>query len=402
MNAAELALLADPKALLAYASSIVNLILNGEISTDVAVDTELAAHPAHPAPAEAPAQPAAPVEEDVKYTEIRKLGTYPVVSESDMTQADRDAGKTKVEKGFEDTTDNGINDSPIEKSARAAAMRFFKGDVAEVERYMQWFHDNKQYFIDGSKTPIVDGYGYGKDGFRDVLIEKGEAVMGERGGGAQDVRLNFDEPEQATRGTYVSSKGVQVNVDVYDTCANPQLSNIPEPEKPAPAPAPVEVPKKDEYAVYGADTDCDCADQVGIVTRDVPADTVWTDENGDGKHWEKKRADGSISSEKVTVLDTDEFKGVPDDVVKRDYQELVKRGFKGDFIVYNLTDSEGRNFVACVRVDADGDPKSWELFSADHTGDPAEKIPPGHLKGKETILNGKALMDDMAHEKRIG
>ena len=231
-TAAFLAQHLKPEQLFANAAAFITAVLNGDFNPDtLSFDAQASVTPvAATAPqVEAPTSQAQP--ENVQYTEIRKLGTYPVVSDADMTPADE--GKTKVEKGFEDTTDNGINDSPIEKSARAAAMKFFNGDVEEVERFMKWFHENQQYYVDGSHQQ-----GYSKDGFRDVFVEKGEAVMGERNGGAKDVKINFDKPEQATRGTYVTSDGVRVNADVYDTCANPQLS-MAEPEKSTPTPAPV-------------------------------------------------------------------------------------------------------------------------------------------------------------------
>lgn len=386
MNAAELALLADPKALLAYASSIVNMILNGEISADVTVSTELTAHTAHPAPAEAPAQPAAVPAPEAPEPEvtITRLGTNPVVSDADLTPAEKEAiekGKfSKVEKGFQDTTDNDINDSPIEKSARAAAMKFFNGDVEEVERYMTWLHENKQYFIDGSKTPIVDGVGYNKDGFKDVEIVDGEAVMGERNGGAKEVKLVFDKPEQATRGVYVTSGGESVNSDVYDTCGNPQLS-MAEPEKPAPAPAPdtcAEGPK-DKVDVKLVEGSTPSAKPIPIATVErtgLKPGEMWNDD-GDGRAWQNAHS-----------LDRgDEFPGLPDRAqIDKDIAEFkAKYGGEPPYIVYTLVDCDGNSVVVCYNTDK----HSWNVFS-DNTWDQNKD---GRVTLDESIIDTKEELD---------
>lgn len=356
MNAAELALLADPKALLAYTSSIINLILNGEISADVSIETPLAAaQPSEVAPQSAPAT------EDVKYTEIRRLGSYPVVSDADLTPDEKEAIKrgefSKVEKGFQDTTENGINDSPIEKSARAAAMRFFNGDVEEVDRYMKWLHENKQHFIDGSKTPIVDGVGYDKGGFKDVQIVDGEAVMGERNGGAKDVNIKFDNPEQATRGVYVTSGGVRVNSDVYDICANPQLSMaIAETEKPVPAPVVASTcPDKHDWRFTikesggGIDLDGDSNPEHKIPVLEAPSDMTL----------EQARA----------VLEKSEWK--------------------------ELKDGESRRFLLWIDSDCDGHPEKIECVTVTRDGETVKvEVKPLDTKPGPGVKNYDDLGED--------
>lgn len=382
-TAAFLAQHLKPEQLFANAAAFITAVLNGDFNPDsLSFDAQASVTPvAATAPqVEAPTSQAQP--ENVQYTEIRKLGTYPVVSDADMTPADE--GKTKVEKGFEDTTDNGINDSPIEKSARAAAMKFFNGDVEEVERFMKWFHENQQYYVDGSHQQ-----GYSKDGFRDVFVEKGEAVMGERNGGAKDVKINFDKPEQATRGTYVTSDGVRVNADVYDTCANPQLS-MAEPEKPAPA-APAE-------AVCEPTKTIDIHTNDGTKDGDVPypqtkggevvpvvrmtgmePDAVWQDKNGDGDMVRKdSNSPVGVSWDRGEVLP-----GLSEDKVQKDVDALRAAGYKGNVIVYEVTDCNGKTVIACWDIEK----KEWGLaYPDDHNGNPYVE----RATGKKEYFDRKA------------
>lgn len=179
------------------------------------------------------------------------------------------------------------------------------------------------------------------------------------------------------------------------------------------APAPVEVPPgPKEYEVRSVKDDCtgscEPTETLGVVTRSVPADAVWNDENGDGKFWEEHRESrgsrGVGSRETVIALDGDEFKGLSPETVRKDYAELVALGYKGDYIVYNITDAEGKNIVFCVKVDAEGNPKSYSLFFGNHEEDVAKgvPVPDGHGKKYELYTSGKMLMEDLSKEKLVG
>ena len=291
MNAAELTHILSPQELLAYASSLINMIVNGEISPDVTVDTQLAAHTAHPVPAETPAQPA-PVTEPERIT-VRHLGNDPVV----RVDPDGAGPKTRIEHGFDgnDTDASTENDSTIIQSARELA-RAEGLNEQQTEELMKKIAADKDRFIAASK---VDGYS--SEGVTDTKIQKGDYGMA-TGSGPQKVTLDLETPQDAVTKTYTLSDGTKVEYTLPDACGNSTIKVIP--PEPAPAVAPVEkevcepggtlvsqealeggknVPIDESVTGNERNLRIRNGEEIPVVTiKDMPPEGIHQDYNGDG------------------------------------------------------------------------------------------------------------------------
>lgn len=148
---------------------------------------------------------------------VRTLGRNPV--------ARAENGRTAIEVGFEDKTNDGIHNSPIENSARVVAKRFGLTD-AEIEKFIEDLHNKyRNHFIAASR---VDGYEFiDTDGVKisDVhILGNSSGVMGNGSGTAQDVEFKFSSPEQVVRMRYTLPDGRTFDFMLAQTCANPIMT----------------------------------------------------------------------------------------------------------------------------------------------------------------------------------
>lgn len=390
MNAAELALLADPKALLAYASSLINMIVSGEVSPDGVVDTQLAAHTAHGAPAEAPAQPAAPVESE-RIT-VRHLGNNPVVP----VDPDGAGPKTRIEHGFDgnDTDASTENDSTIIQSARELA-RAEGLNEQQTEELMKKIAADKDRFIAASK---VDGYS--SEGVTDTKIQKGDYGMA-TGSGPQKVTLDLETPQDAVTKTYTLSDGTKVEYTLPDACGNSTIKVTPPvpvvaeaPSVVTPAPEAVCPPEgrtvsRDLYVGTKGEPDAigypkAKPDEVVPVVKivDMPKDSVWQDKNGD----DDMLCEDSNSKLGVGYDEGEIFPGITREQIDADVKAFRDAGYKGPAIFYEVTDCDGKRYVACWDIKKE----EWGVaYPDDARGNPIKV--PGEPGNVYATLTGKDL-----------
>ncbi len=201
----------------------------------------------------------------------RKLGTNPVATDPDGA-----GPKTAIESAYNvDKNGNGVAD--LEDAARAAAKEYGL-TPAETERLIEWLKQHETQFIAGSK---IENYRDVESGIHDVLIQKGEAVMGNGDFTAERGRFDLPEPEKGVQGTFVRDDGSKIDLTIADKCANPIITDhVPESEPEPEAPAVVDACPEDgtlfdnlEPGVYEANQTIQVQDHRGNM-KDYPVHVV--------------------------------------------------------------------------------------------------------------------------------
>lgn len=415
-TAAFLAQHLKPEQLFANAAAFITAVLNGDFNPDsLSFDAQASVTPVAataPSVETSSTAGAASVAEPERKV-IHALGNDPVA-----TDPDGKGPKTAIENGFEgnDTDVSKDNDSRIIDSVRDTARN--EGLTPEqADELTQRLAADKAHFIEASKT---DGYNSG--GVTDTKVQKGEYGMGS-GSGPEKVTLDLTSPENAVTKTYTLSDGTRVEVTVADKCSNPLIRVFP--PEPVPAVAPVEkevcepggtlvsrepleggknVPIDESVTGNERNLRIRNGEEIPVVTiKDMPPEGLHQDYNGDGNGSQPCKT-SPVGKEWDTHPETGKqeiLPGITQDRIDDDVKYFEEQyGRPPKFIVYDVTDCEGRNVVACWDVEK----KTWGFFypdtpegiPVDSNGDPVYRK---SIRGDYRAIPGKVPATIDTHDE---
>lgn len=290
-------------------------------------------------------------------------------------------------KGSSPDMDPEKDPSKIMQAARAIAD---KGGFSPEKReaFLQYIQDNR-----GS--------------MQSATIENGKIILmadGEKGGyNANTFRTNLPEGERGVRtGTFTYTEGgvkKTETVYIFNDCANPAVDAAPDqvvPQTPVPTPPKVctETETIREFVggkIVGEDGKpltpeeqnlvIRPGEKIGVVQIDGSKTPIVEDKNGDGDYF---RADKS-SNIGVCWDQGEILPGITPERIEADLDAYEQKfGYRPKFLVYDVTDCNGNNVVACWNVK---EGKWGILYNETKDGIPVDKTgkplftPSGRLAG---------------------